>query len=589
MSLAKALDALLQNKNFNIYDGKFTVKLGVSRLALMRKPSYSIRYNGKYAEVVKLNNFRWCKRVMDVFIVPEDEPNPHVLIVGMSGFGKSSLLKSIIVGVQRAGKGIIVFDAHDEHENIVRAVNGTVFSAADSGINLLDLSGETVGERISGLTNLFRSVFSLGYVQTTKLGECLWYTYRKCGAASRNDRHISKTPTLKELLAEISIFVKNARNSGEMHTLMHLRNRLALLSSSAFLNSTLSIDGVIRGVSSFSLSRLRSREAQMVYIGELLRRLYATMKDNAKESGLNLYIILDEAQFLINSSEGRESVVNDLIGEGRKYGVGVIIATHNASSLSKRIVSNASTFIAFFSREPTETNYVANLLAGGSADAASMIKERIKVLKQNEAIVVNACVREPTVVETPRFDAVELPVNDNYSKRASALEFAHKPVLESELVGYGEELVKRLVSTGELDGIQIEWNGKKERWYMKHSTSLSVEHEVLVRKIALRLSDLGISNVIRDGPYSPDLVVHYNGWKIAVEYETGKKHMHASMQMFADRGRVYDSVLVVVNDKYFKRYKKFFETDLVHVMKFGSLNGIKTFLDEIVAHGKITG
>ena len=387
--------------------GRFVLNLGTSKLVLDHKKVYKADSNGFRIQIVGYKEYRWRNCVKDIKVVPEDEPNPHILIVGMSGYGKSTLFKAIITDINKAGKKAVVFDAHNEHEKLIRSINGNVFDAELNGISLLELCGSTVGERISNLTSLFKSVFSLGHVQTTKLSDCLWYTYRRFGAASRNDRKLREIPKISDLIAEINIFIRNSRSKGEMNTLTHLRDRISTLNTKAFSSAPVNIESILTGMSSFSLSQLKSKESQVIYIGELLRRLYLTMKDRPKEQGLSFYVMLDEAQFLINSTDGKESVIADLIAEGRKYGVGLVVATHTASGLSKRMISNISTFISFYCREPTEINYVANLFSGGNNDAAHAIKEKFKIMKQNEAIVMNSNMREPTLINTPRFTDIE--------------------------------------------------------------------------------------------------------------------------------------------------------------------------------------
>ncbi len=318
----------------------------------------------------------------------------------MSGYGKSTLLRSMIRDITSGNRAAIIFDAHNEHENAVRAVDGRVYDARYSGLNIFDLSGVTIAERIAQLTALFKGAYALGYIQAMKLSECMWYTYRKTGAQDRNSTNIQKVPTIKDLVSELDIFIKNSRTAGERNTLLHLKGRLSLLNMAAFTKNFVSVDGLREGLHSFSLAGLGNAEAQIIYLHEVLRRLYNSMKQNEKERGLRLYIIIDEAQFLINSSENGAAMIRKMIEEGRKYGVGVIIATHMASRLEKQIVANASTFITFYAREPAEINYVSGLLYGNNQHANEAIREKIRNLKQNEAVVVSSTIRRPTVIDT---------------------------------------------------------------------------------------------------------------------------------------------------------------------------------------------
>ena len=138
----------------------------------------------------------------------------------------------------------------------------------------------------------------------------------------------------------------------DRNTLLHLRGRISQLDSPAFTKGFVSISDLKQGINSFSLSSMKSEGMRLIYLHELLRRLYQDMKGNEKERGISMYIMIDEADFLISSAGSGSYMVNQLIGEGRKYGVGVILATHTASDLNKQIIANASTFISFYPREP---------------------------------------------------------------------------------------------------------------------------------------------------------------------------------------------------------------------------------------------
>ncbi len=559
------------------------LNFGSARESLSRSMVWTNYYNGKFMKIDGMNKYRWSAGGNDVLINPEHEANPHVAIVGMSGFGKSTLFKSLLVDIDRSGRSALIFDAHNEHEKMVHALNGSVYDAARTGIGLLDLCGLSVGERISALTTLLQEVFGLGYVQATKLSACLWYTYKKCGALDKNAKVLTRTPTVKDLVEEIEIFIKRSQSKGETHTLVHLKDRLSILNNHTFSDKTVDFEKITTGLTSFSLSGLKNREVQVIYIGEMLKRIYSVMKDKEKERGLNLYVMMDEAQFLINNSEGKESIVTDLIAEGRKYGVGVVIATHTASSLSKRIISNMSTFVTFYSREPSEINYVSSLLSGGNLDAAQKIRERLRELRQNQAIIVSSTMRDPTVINTPIFSEVEASnqITDNKYEREELLNAVKSPVLESNLKFDGY-LIEDLVSLKLIERFEIVWKGSKETWYMKKNPSLSTEHEVCVKKVSEFLIELNIKNKIWDGPYGPDIIVLEKD-RIAVEYETGKKRLHESEKMFDERAKEFSAVIIVVNDRFHRFYKKSFERNKIFTLPFSELAQIKPLIERATA------
>jgi Helicase HerA, central domain len=565
-NLIKKFAAVGSEQGIRLRFGNISAVLGTKRGMILnsRKP------------FIYENVYFWSKCKGELYIVPKFEPNPHIVISGMSGFGKSTLFKSLLFDIRKYGTACIVFDAHNEHSDIVRDLNGTVHNAIYSGINLLELDGASIAERISELSRLLKEVYSLGYIQTTKLSECLWYTYRKAGARSRSDRIVPRTPLVGDLVDEINIFIRNSRGVGERNTLLHLRDRLSLLNSSAFKGNLVKINELGNGINSFALAGIKSKEAQLVYIGELLNRLYASMHDSSKQNSLRLYIMIDEAQFLVESSNSG-SVISKLIEEGRKYGVGVIIVTHAASTLNKKIMANCSTFATFYAREPAEVNYITKILSGNNPNMADAVRGKINSLRVNQAVLISSHFRTPILISTPTFRfAGPLYTGLSESEMIESLKsIAKRPIRRSDLQNHGivikSSIITRLEGLGVIDRLLLQANNEQEEWIMLHNNSVSIEHEVWVRKICDFLNSNGIRNSIIDNSKGPDISLVKNGKRIAIEYETGSKRFESTVKMIESRSAKYDEVIIVTGDSSYSYYSSFFSPRGIIVMRAGDL------------------
>jgi energy-coupling factor transporter ATP-binding protein EcfA2 len=549
-------------------DGHLRFALGKQIAKIERHNVMRMYWNGRATTFESRNELHWKKGKGSIAIDPRTEPNPHVLIVGMSGFGKSTLLKSMILELGEAGMSAVIFDAHSEHEDAVRSAGGKVYDAKIDGINIFELCGLSVAERIAELVGLFKELYSLGYIQAMKLSECMWYTYRKKGAPSRTSTLIETPPVMADLIAEIDIFIRNARYTTEKNTLLHLKERLSLLNTSAFRGRTIGLGSLGRGICSFSLAGLKNRDAQVVYMNELLRRLYVSMKDNKVEGGLSCYVVVDEAQFLIEGEKG--GVIKKIFEEGRKYGVGAIIATHAASSLNKKITANASTFITFYSREPSEVSYVSSLISGNDQRIRDLVKERLRMLGRNQALVLTNARRCISVVRTRDiFDVkARMPLvaesdnNDDEKACNAVLGAAASPItyeVLSKAIGMDgsnvDAILEKLIASGQLDRFALDGE-EEEVWFMRHNPALSIEHEVRIRKISEYLKNAGIKNWINHTGRGPDIVAYKDGKRIAVEYETGKKDIKQTSVMLGGRMRTYVETVVVVDDRFYRNYEK---------------------------------
>ena len=547
-------------------------------LALMRK-SRLVR-----GQLEIIPEWDWKKIRQKISIAPGKEANPHMLVVGMSGFGKSTLLKSLIFGVHKMGIPVLVFDEHDEHGAIVSSLGGNRYDARFSGINILELDGSTVGERIAGLVAVLSSTYSLGQIQSIKLASCLWYTYKRMGAVSKGDRVLHRQPKMSDLLFEVGIFIRNAKSASEKNTLVHMREKLALLAPSSFTTSSLSVKDLMSGANSLSLGGLGNEESRIIYVNELMRRVYNLMHRNQKESGIKLYIIIDEAQRLLEG-EGGEAIAKKLMEEGRKYGVGIMIATPSATRLPREIVANASVFASFYTREPGEINYIANVFGGSDPMKAITIKGALSRLKVNNAILITSRIRKPVIVETKKAAELGLIANAGLDAKKTAdydriAAISKKPVRSDALgeAGYTEKEIQKAVENEILEKFHYSLQNTNEDWYMAKRLGLSVEHETMVLKIHELLDENRIANRASSGP-GPDIEAYINGRAIPIEYETGRKGLGETKAMLESRINEYGHAMVVVNPCSNKLYQKHFSSGKIAVVQSGEIDLIPGVLE----------
>ncbi len=584
-----SLYVMLQNafkpmpKNHSSHQ-KLQFRIGNTRQMLQKSKKVNLSYSAKQSIPSIISEVHWKNTHGETFIFPELESNYHIIINGMSGFGKSTLVKSMLADIYESDKAAIIFDMHNEHGEIVRKLDGHEYNIGNLGFNLFELNGLTISERVNQLSQLFKDVFSLGYLQTLKLGQCMWYTYRKLGAQSRESRYIKSVPTFYNLLQELEIFINNAKTISEKNSLIHLKERIELINNKVFSKNTGSLSNLKKGISSISLESLNTRELQMIYISELIKRLYSTMHENDKEAGLRLYIVIDESELII---ELADAFISKLITEGRKYGIGLIIVMHRLADMNRQIISNVSTFISFFITEPQDLNYVSDLFSGGDPIKRAMIKDKLCSMKVNQAMIMSTKIRSVTIVDTSNIKIVlgkidklkAIGSNNNNSIAAMGSDIENNlnsckisdntkiygilknPVRKKELESFlADYEIKNIDSMPEIDKFTVKDNkGQMEEWLMLHSNSLSIEHEVYVKIISKYLKSNSIRNYIYGRHYGPDIIAHIADRKIAVEYETGRKNIISTKAMIENRIKEFDAVIVIVNQDAFKFYKEFIE------------------------------
>jgi hypothetical protein len=525
--------------------------IGEKKKRLCRVRSISAVLSGKLMVAKEMRKTVWRRSRGKLAIFPAKEPNPHIIITGASGFGKSTLLKSILREISSNGLPALLFDPQNEHEPLVGEIGGKIYNARFNSINLLALDGLSIRERIAELSDTLCEVYSLGQIQRAKLSKCLWYCYMNRGAMGMDQRILESEPSLKDLQHELSVFIKNSKSAAERNSLIPILERVRLLAAPE-PRQCLKISDIRSGINSISFASIGTREERLIYITEISKRLYYLMHTSEVVHSPKFYIVIDEAQAIMGESGKNSGMISSIIEEGRKYGFGTIMVVHGLSQLDKAIPANASTIIAFHSAEPTELAYISRLLSGGDTELARHIGYKISTLKINRAIIktssheISEFELSPTRIRGHRYQMQE---SSSIGKVAESLKY---PIKESELALLESSSAEAAPKIGSAIDCYYGFGAK---WFMLRKNP-SIEHQVCVRQISKILSADGIANRIIGGPLRPDLAASMSGMHIAIEYETGKKGFLESKAMVLSRLLKYDMVAVVVNDSAESRYKR---------------------------------
>ena len=120
-----------------------------------------------------------------VYWSPLSHPNPHVLIVGGSGSGKSWTIRLLAKELSALGFHCVLFDFHGDLA-IRSAITHRVALDSAFGVNPLAVSLDPTGrgpdpQRFEVLDQLRNAFKPMGSLQLALLDECLKQTYRRRG------------------------------------------------------------------------------------------------------------------------------------------------------------------------------------------------------------------------------------------------------------------------------------------------------------------------------------------------------------------------------------------------------------------------
>jgi DNA phosphorothioation-dependent restriction protein DptH len=332
---------------------------------------------------------------------PYESTNPHVLIVGESGFGKTYAASRLIVELARVHLPSIVFDYGQGFslENASAPFRGSVrtmeFDLTRNGIALnpllifpVDTHGPaTVAQRVA---DTFLRVYPrLGVQQHSVLRQAVLDVLSDSGIVTTDSRTWTKAPPA---FSDVEQKLVQYGTDGDPVTRRAAASAASHISTLFFFNTfrktgqTLSWSDLLADDSQVWILQLGGLEASVERaVTEFLLWSLIRYFEVLGPGPLRTYVVLDEAHKL---AFGSGSPVEKILREGRKFGLGVILASQQPEDFSSVAFANTATKIVF--QIADQLGRVARqlqrkVLNGHSYDYVS---NRINTLPRGNAYVV---------------------------------------------------------------------------------------------------------------------------------------------------------------------------------------------------------
>jgi DNA polymerase III delta prime subunit len=305
--------------------------------------------------------------------------NPHIVIIGTSGSGKTQTIKAIASELfNNFAAQVIILDFHGD-QRLPNELHVPLNMASPHGINplMVNLDPEGGGPKLQSIavaSNLRRSL-TLGVNQEGLIIQILDDLYRDFGIVQANHKSWNKAaPHFGDL--ERSIRERADGGCGDSAKL--LVKLAALFQYTVFSKPQLKLEGhkLVR----IDLSKLPPELGSIA--SEALLKQAMDRHRLAGESGeLRTYILIDEAKELKGSK-----AMDRITADGRKYGLGIGVASQREAHLSKDLLANSATKIVL-PVDASDIQAVARRFRFDRGRVASLDKFQALVRFGNEAVV----------------------------------------------------------------------------------------------------------------------------------------------------------------------------------------------------------
>jgi hypothetical protein len=311
-------------------------------------------------------------------------PNAHMVIVGAAGSGKTQAIKGILKEMSERGVSTLVLDFKDDYtdDETIKTL-GSLLWDVRKGLPFNPLAlpeGQVqVLDIVYSLKGILEKVYSLGDQQAVALKSAIEQAYGSAGLslnASASESGGAVAPTMAAVRTIL-------QGSGTANSA--LLNRLsALFDFDLFKPDAAGFQAMLKGPGVIRFTGLPQEELKSATAALVLRALYLHLQRLGHSGGkLRLLLVIDEAHRVANMEE-----VRLLVKEARAYGVGVMLATQEATDLDDFAFSNAGTLLSMKLAASAQADRVAKMLSSDTADAGK-VADVLRSLPQFEAIIRN--------------------------------------------------------------------------------------------------------------------------------------------------------------------------------------------------------
>ena len=250
----------------------------------------------------------------------------HLIVLGATGSGKSTLVKSLILNVMQRDlfNKIVVFDPTGEYSLFLAGRGYIAVPSIDIAVNPLTLPRNRASELLS--TAIQAAAFMYGESDNNGL------SFIQLEVLEKALERLGDRNTLRDLYLVLNDLEQELRRTDYLNAISAVRRRLRKLMIAALMRNAISSSAFSSRLLVINMAPLyfTSQVAAVVFILTFLEVLEGSLS--------NSLIVIDEAHRILNKYMVGESIIERLIREGRHGNTVLILVTQDPLDIKRNVL-----------------------------------------------------------------------------------------------------------------------------------------------------------------------------------------------------------------------------------------------------------
>ena len=320
--------------------------------------------------------------------VPAISGNPHLMIAGLPGMGKTTCLINICLQLVKSEITPIIFSYHDDIDEKLSAIfpGLTCSDGRSLGFNPMRVTQDVpLGhvESAGQLRDIFTAIFpDLGDLQLEQLRGAIKQSYQELGWGSESSQKL-QLPAFRRF---VDILRQQEKPDTRTQTLLA---RLAELDDFEFFRAEQGAESLLDR-SELQILRVHacaSEAVQRAYASFVLYSIYQDMFRRVRPNRITHAIIFDEAH-----RAAKLKLIPTMAKECRKYGIAMIVASQEAKDFDASLFSGIANYLLLRVTDQDARTLARNV---APSEIERRTVDRLKTLPKFEALYFGESQRLP--------------------------------------------------------------------------------------------------------------------------------------------------------------------------------------------------